>query len=301
MLEINIKRLLRDSRLCRAVLGVDGFELKRLELLFSPSWQQACHARKRDRQRALGGGQKGALPQTLSKLVFILLYLKAYPTFDLLGFFFGIDRSQACRWVHKLLPVLEGALGRACVLPARKISSMEEFFRAFPGARDIFIDGTERPKQKPKNLKQRRKTYSGKKKQTTRKAIVICDEQRRIGYLSPSKSGRRHDKKLLDKSGIVPHIPADVTVWADTGFQGLARQHPNTVMPRKASKKSPLTNEQKQNNRVISSIRVLVEHALSGIKRLACMSGVYRNRKENVDDKFALLSSGIWNLHLQTA
>ncbi|WP_176488133.1 hypothetical protein [Candidatus Regiella insecticola] len=62
-----------------------------------------------------------------------------------------------------LLPVLEMTLGHECVLPARQIRSMEEFCHAFPGVRDVFIDGTERPVQKPKNTRRRNKMYSGKK------------------------------------------------------------------------------------------------------------------------------------------
>ncbi|WP_157832668.1 hypothetical protein [Candidatus Regiella insecticola] len=44
-----------------------------------------------------------------------------------------------------LLPVLEMTLGHECVLPACQIRSMREFCQAFPGVRDVFIDGTERP------------------------------------------------------------------------------------------------------------------------------------------------------------
>ncbi|WP_440865631.1 hypothetical protein [Symbiopectobacterium purcellii] len=40
-----------------------------------------------------------------------------------------------------------------------------------------------------------------------------------------SKNGRRHDKRLLDKVDIIRHIPPEVTIWADTGFQGIAKRH----------------------------------------------------------------------------
>ncbi|WP_366212645.1 transposase family protein, partial [Arsenophonus sp. ENCA] len=71
------------------------------------------------------------IPTPLDKLLFILLYLKCYPTYDLQGLLFGLDRTRVCRWVKILLPVLEMTLGRECVLPARQIRSAEEFFRAF--------------------------------------------------------------------------------------------------------------------------------------------------------------------------
>jgi hypothetical protein len=37
------------------------------------------------RKRKPGGGQKGKLPTAYEKLVFLLYYLKAYPTFNVLG------------------------------------------------------------------------------------------------------------------------------------------------------------------------------------------------------------------------
>lgn len=115
--------------------------------------------------------------------------------------------------------VLEMTLGRECVLPTRQIRSAKEFFSAFPGVRDVFIDGTERPVRKPKNLMRRKKMYSGKKKQTTRKVLIMTDETRRIGFITISKNGRRHNKHLLDKVDTVRHIPPDVTIWSDTGFK----------------------------------------------------------------------------------
>ena len=76
----------------------------------------------------------------------------------------------------QFLPVLEMALGRHLVLPKRKINSIEEFFQRFPEAKEVFLDGTERRVQKPKNIKKRAKLYSGKKKATTRKTIVVSNE-----------------------------------------------------------------------------------------------------------------------------
>ncbi|NEP53794.1 MAG: hypothetical protein F6K65_35335, partial [Moorea sp. SIO3C2] len=44
-------------------------------------------------------------------------------------------RSQAHRWMHRLQPILEAALGKKMALPKRKISSMDEFIKAFPDGR----------------------------------------------------------------------------------------------------------------------------------------------------------------------
>jgi hypothetical protein len=125
--------------------------------------------------------------------------------------------------VKFLLPVLEKTLGRQFVLPARHGNSLEDIFRANPELKDVFIDGTERRVNKPKNHGSRDKLYSGKKKAHTRKHIVLSDERKFIYFLSQAKSGRRHDKRLMDKNQLARYIPDHVTAWTDTGFQGPAK------------------------------------------------------------------------------
>ena len=119
--------------------------------------------------------------------------------------------------------------------------------------------------------------------------------------LTPTKSERRHDKRLFDKYIGGRNIPLDVWSWTDTGFIGLLRDHPKTIMPKKATKYHRLTEEEKADNRLISGIRVLSEHAIAGIKRFRSTTDVYRNKIANLDDTFMLLSAGLWNYHLQFA
>ena len=298
---INTKRLLKNTRLCKAVTGSSPEELKQLLPAFSQSITRYRYQIKprEERKRKLGGGRRGGLPLTLDKLVFILIYLKVYPTFDVMAFLTDRQRSKCQRSVMQFLPILEMALGKHLSLPKRKINSVEEFFQQFPEVKEVFLDGTERRVQKPKNLKKRAKLYSGKKKATTRKNIVVSNERKRIMVLTPTKSGRRHDKRIADKFQIARNIPQEIAIWTDTGFQGIQRLHPNTVMPAKSTKTRPLTYEQKQNNRTIASIRVLSEHAIGGMKRLKAASDIYRNKLPNLDDTFNFLAAGLWNFHLQ--
>ena len=300
---MNNNLLLRSDRLCKAITGLTGRELVSLLPTFEACLiQRQYEIRPKElRIRKLGGGKKGALPTGLDKLIFILMYLKVYPTYDVLSFTTNRARSKCHRSVNQLLPVLELTLGHKLALPKRKVTSVDEFYRLFPGIKDVFIDGTERPVQKPKNPKRKKKLYSGKKKQTTRKTIIMSNEHKQILILTPTKSGRRHDKRLADKAQIIDIIPPDVGIWTDTGFQGIQHRHDNTVMPKKSTKKCPLTEDQKENNKIISSIRVISEHAIGGMKRLKAATDIYRNRLPNLDDTFSLLSAGIWNYHLEQA
>jgi hypothetical protein len=45
------------------------------------------------------------------KLLFILFYYKYYPLQEVRGFFFGIGKTQAHDWIHRLTPLVSQALG----------------------------------------------------------------------------------------------------------------------------------------------------------------------------------------------
>jgi len=287
----------KNNRLMKSLTGLTILEFKNLLPLFSQRLDEICRSKVRNRK--VGGGRKGSLPDASHKLFFILFYLKIYPTYDLAGFVFGTDRSRPCRWVAQFLPVLEEVLGRKCVLPKRQISSIEEFFELFPETKDLFIDGTEHRVQRPKSRKNQKRRYSGKKKAHTRQNLVASDADRNILVLSPTKNGRSHDKRLFDKACWGSWIPPDVSLWLDMGFIGVGKIGKEVFMPKKKSKNHPLTNEEKQENQAISSIRIVSEHAIGGIKRFAAVAGIYRNKKGQ-DDKFILAAAGLWNLHLQT-
>ena len=74
------------------------------------------------------------------KLFFILVFMKVYPTYDLAAYMFGSSRTRAYYRVQELLPILSKTLGRTLSLPARQISTPEEFFQAFPEAKELMID-----------------------------------------------------------------------------------------------------------------------------------------------------------------
>jgi hypothetical protein len=297
----NKKQIFSQPRITKAVLGVSADEFQGLLPAFSSCLIQHRNELKPDRIRRVGGGRRGDLPTDEDKLLYILLYLKIYPTYDALAVLAGHQRSKCGDSVKLLLPVLEKALGHHFVLPVRRGRSLEEIFRENPELKDVFIDGTERRVNKPKRLKKRNKLYSGKKKSHTRKSIVVSDERKRILLLTQAKSGRRHDKRIVDKNLIANHIPESVTAWTDTGFIGMQAVHVNTIMPKKATKNQRLTSEEKQNNRVIASIRVVNEHAIGGMKRFKAASDIYRNKLPNMDDRLMRVSAGLWNFHLQQA
>ncbi len=293
-----IASALRTDRMCKALTGLTVSEFNNLAVDFEWNYKEFEAKRKKKRERKIGGGRNSKIETVKEKLFYVLWYMKTYPTFDVASFSVGFARSSACTWMHDLLPILEQTMKRKLVLPVRRISDPEEYFRLFPEAKEVFVDAVERLKQRPKKKKAQNKTYSGKKKAHTRKSVIVTDKNRKILVITKQKSGRRHDKRLADKDSVFEMIPKKITVFTDTGFQGEQKTHPNICMPKKKSKGKPLTFDEKEMNKLISSYRVLVEHAIGGLKRFRCMSEKLRNRKEFIDDIFILLSAGLWNYHL---
>lgn len=288
---MQIASALRTDRMCKGLTGLTPAEFTDLVADFAYYYNEHETKQKKNRQRKIGGGRNSKIETIEEKLFYILWYMKTYPTFDVASFTVGFARSSACTWMHDLLPILELTMKRKFVLPQRKISSPEEYFRLYPEAKEVFVDAVERLKQRPKKKKAQQKAYSGKKKAHTRKSVIVSDSKRRVLVVTKQKSGRRHDKRLADKESIFESIPQEIAVYADTAFTGEARAHSNIQLPKKRSRGRELTYDEKETNKIISSYRVIIEHAIGGIKRYRCMSEKLRNRKAFIDDQFLLLGS----------
>jgi len=300
---ITIEKVLKNRRLSLALTGLSPEEFNNLlptfaEALFKKLKQR--HNDNADKQRKFGGGRKGFLKTSTEKLFFVLFYYKCYPTYDVLTFLYGCNRSNACRRQHFLSNILESALGRKMALPKRQLKSVEDFFKAFPEAKEVFIDGTERPIQRPKDKEKQKANYSGKKKRHTRKNLIMSTRKKRVGFLSKTVAGKQHDFTMLKEQAPPQYIPEMVKQRVDLGFKGYQKQYPwhNVSMPERKPRTRELSKTVKERNRRKSAVRVLVEHAIGGIKRLRITTDVFRNKIKDFDDQAMLNSCGLWNYHL---
>jgi len=223
---LNIERALENDRLLRAVTGLNRKAFDQLCEVFEAAYQEELERETKPRQRARGGGRKARLGSIEAKLFFILFYFKCYPTFDVLGLLFDLERGRSHRWMHRLQGLLETALGKKMVLPERKIESIEQFLVRFPDLKAVIIDGTERPVQRPQDPQKQKDCYSGKKKRHTRKHITGSTRTKRVIVLTKARDGKIHDKRQLAEEEVVEHIPDEVSLEGDLGFQGLQNGSP---------------------------------------------------------------------------
>ena len=288
---ISIEKALRLDRRMRALTGLDGPAFLQLEKRFTRVLvaQVADQTRAgQPRQRAAGAGPKGALPGVRHKLFFILFYLKAYPTQDVMGHFFGLSQPQVCARVGQLLPLLQ-TLMRA-ELPARHGRDLQEVLAHLPAVQEVLIDGTERPIARPQHKGRRDRHYSGRRKRTTVKNVVATAGGR-VVLLTPTAPGRRHDKAEADRVRV--RLDARIRLLGDSGFQGYEAGAARVCTPRKKPRGRSLHWRHRRANRQLARERVAVEQVLASVKRLGILRQPLRARRPTTADVVMLIGCGL--------
>ena len=86
----------------------------------------------------------------------------------------------------------------------------------FPTVKEVIVDGTERPICRPKDSEKQKEYFSGKKKRHTSKNLAAASKDKKVLVLTPSTTGKTHDKKIQDHEDIIGGIPDEIPVLAET-------------------------------------------------------------------------------------
>jgi len=113
-----------------------------------------------------------------------------------------------------------------------------------------------------------------------------------VQYLSGTYGGRVHDKRICDEEEY--QFPP-CGLFQDTGFQGYKPDQVDTYQPKKKPQGKELTDEEKAENTMIASIRILVEHVIGGVKRCRIVKDVFRNTKTHFADQVMEIACGLHN------
>lgn len=126
-------------------------------------------------------------------------------------------------------------------------------------------------------------------------SAIAYDKKSKNVICTSFSNGKRHDFRLFKESSV--RIHPEIKTLTDTGYQGMRKIHPNSELPKKRTKKKPLTKEDKIKNRELSSERVLNENVIGMIKRFKIVSDRYRNRRKRFGLRFNLIAA-IYNMEL---
>jgi hypothetical protein len=233
------------------------------------------------RRRAIGGGDTFDLGPA-DQLLAAVVWLRHYPTEEVLGFLFGVSDSTARRAVRRCLPVLEAA-GRDTMRvpdPGRgRRKQLPRLLAETPGLA-VVIDTFEQRVQRPQ--RRQRAYYSGKRKAHTLKSQVAVDEESgRFVDVAESRPGPWADLKVLKRSRLLKRLPAGVGALADSAYVGLAELHPAGLgaTPRRKPRGKPRPPEDRRYNRAFSRRRIVVEHAIGRLRRYQAVTQPDRHHR----------------------
>lgn len=230
----------QNRRKFLALTGITPQEFKVLLPAFGKAYEWLHPSSRtqagKTRKRAMGGGRKGSLNTLEQKLLFALVYQKTYPLQVLLGEVFDLSQPRTNYWIHHLLPVLKQALDELGLIPERDPRQFASHEKRQGEPATLVIDGTERRRQRPKDVQKQALHYSGKKKTHSDKNVVIVNATtKRVGYLSRTYVGKTNDKKIADTEDIA--YPRQSTLYKDSGFQGYEPRVAQTHQPKKSRAK----------------------------------------------------------------
>ena len=127
------------------------------------------------------------------------------------------------------------------------------------------------------------------------KNLAITDHQGYILFVSESYDGSIHDKTIWDQ---IQFEFKELNLLADLGFAAIEKEHPNAILPYKKPGIKEITPLQKEINRAIGSVRVRIEHAFSGVKRLKIVRNKIRLKSYQVRDRVSKIAAALHHLRL---
>src|SRR5262245_33388677 len=172
------ENLVRYPRAFRSLTGMTPAEFAGLLIAFRTAADRRPHASGttrtgQPRRRAAGAGHPHR-HDSRHRLLLALVWLRVYPTYELLGFFFALHKRNAQLNVRDALAVLDTFDDFPFDRPGRdrkKFRSAAEVMAAFPAVR-VVIDSKEQRVNRPAGYDAQKPYYSGKKKAHTVKTQV---------------------------------------------------------------------------------------------------------------------------------
>ncbi len=279
-----------------AFQSLTGLSVEEFDELYTEVEQAYSAAEDRrlarpNRRRKRGAGRK--FRHTLrNRLLLVLTWLRVYPSYRVLGLLFGLDKSNICRNIKIMVPLVQQVTDLAFPDLDTNLGEddPEAILALFPELRAI-VDATEQRIRRPKDTEVQKTYYSGKKRAHTLKTQVLVNQDGRPCHVSDSVPGSQHDLTLERQSQIDDQLPPQVKLMGDKGYQGLQNDNPERTieLPTRKPRGGELTTEQKCANQTLGATRIVVKHVLAHVKIFQVLYQVYRHARSFYNRIFRLV------------
>jgi hypothetical protein len=265
---------------------------------------------KTARRRAVGAGRKHRY-DLRDRLLMTLFWLRVYTTYEVMGFFYDLNKTNIEDNLKDVLTTLERMTSFALERPDAervKLGSIQAVMDAFPDVR-LVIDAKEQRIQRPKNTRDdqgnvqdhQKPYYSGKKKTHTLKTQIAVRPDGLIEDVSESVPGAcTHDLSLLRQTDLLGQLGSDEAAMVDKGYNGIQKDYPHirVYQPYKARRNHPLTEDQKVYNRFLARYRIVVEHTIAQLNRFQVLVQVFRHQRR-AHSRVVRIVAGLANRRIQ--
>ncbi|WP_341529794.1 transposase family protein [Nostoc sp. UHCC 0302] len=229
------------------------------------------------RINAAGGGRPEKL-STEEQVCLCLFYLRQMPTFQVLGMLFGVSKTEANDTFHDWIPIPRDILPASLLEQVSNNESDLLFVQEVLTNFRLLVDSLEQPIYRDSDQKEQQKYFSGKKRQHTLKSLIIgIPEGKDIVEVEVGVPGPTADIKLFRQSQ--NKFDKSQPFSGDKGFQG----GENITTPHKKKPKRELTQQQKDENKALSSNRIFIEHLIRLLKIFRIASQRFRLKLETYE------------------
>lgn len=261
--------LSQKPKLFRQLTSLSVQEFDILANKLEVEWQN------RERERLDYPGRKNEIGQGhpyfglfTDLLLLLIVYTRTSCSNFLIGILFGITEPTVINLSKRLLPLLQDRfIPNTKLRKAKgKINTIDELIEQYPDLEEVLVDGTGITTRRPK--RQQQKNYSGKSKKHEKKTVMIVNQQDGLIVARTAlRPGSVHDKRILEEDDLHRQLNNNPSLKkrADSAWTG-EDSAIGWLVNKKAKRNHPLTTEDKKENRILSKIRIKVEHAIRKVK-----------------------------------
>jgi hypothetical protein len=286
-MNLHYARLSGFPKIFRSMTGltVPEFEAVVDDLLPRHARAEKKRLSRPTRQRAIGAGPPFEL-SPVDQLLLTIIWLRLYPTHEVLGYLFGVSDSTARRAIVTMLPLLEKSGQDTMRLPdpgKKQHCQLDALLQALPEL-VVIIDSFEQRVQRPSPRSAADGYYSGKKRQHTLKSQIAINEQTgQVVDVPDSVPGPTADIKLLEQSGLMARLPDGVGAIGDLAYVGIDQlddRHAGAA-PRRKPRGQPRPADDIVYNTAFSRRRIGVEHSIGRMRRYQAIAQTDRNHRHD--------------------
>lgn len=214
-----------------------------------------------------------------ASLLITLHWMKHYPTESHLSTELGVSQSTIKEHLRHTIHSLYLTLVPHCLahspMPSRVYKSSNVV-----GAR-LVVDSTFINLPHQHDSDDRKRSYYSKASTKQALKFQLCTTTSGdVFHLSSVVVGSVADITLLRQSGLLDLLSGDTLLLGDKGYQGESQ----IITPHKKPRGGEITDEEKEENKMIYSKRVVVENSIHQLKQWQVIGSVYRGEWKSDED-----------------